>query len=75
MRNAILARHGYTFKSKDLRDYFSKKPWYKPGTDNAAIKLNIIEQTNLSLIKSEETIEAGLHPGDLMGDDGELVEE
>lgn len=75
MRNAILARHGYTFKSKDLRDYFSKKPWYKPGTDNAAIKLNIIEQTNLELIKSEETIEAGLHPGDLMGDDGELVEE
>jgi hypothetical protein len=29
----------------------------------------------LELIKSEETIEAGLHPGDLMGDDGELVEE
>jgi hypothetical protein len=75
MRNAILARHGYTFKSKDLRDYFSKKPWYKPGTDNAAIKLNIIEQTNVELIKSEETIEPGLHPGDLMGDDGELVEE
>lgn len=75
MRNAILARHGYAFKSKDLRDYFRKKAWYKPGTNNAAIKLNIIEQTNVELIKSEETIEAGLHPGDLMGDDGELVEE
>ncbi len=75
MRNAILARHGYAFKSKDLREFFSKKSWYKPGTNNAAIKLNIIEQTNVELIKSEETIEAGLHPGDLMGDDGELVEE
>lgn len=75
MRNAILARHGYAFKSKDLRDYFSKKSWYKPGTNNAAIKLNVIEQTNVELIKSEETIEAGFHPGDIMGDDGELVEE
>jgi hypothetical protein len=75
MRNAILARHGYTFKSKDLRDYFSKKSWYKPGTNNAAIKLNVIEQTNVELIKSEETVEAGFHPGDIMGDDGELVEE
>lgn len=75
MRNAILARHGYAFKSKDLREFFSKKSWYKPGTNNAAIKLNIIEQTNVELIKSEETIEAGLHPGDLIGDDGELVEE
>ena len=64
MRNAILARHGYTFKSKDLRDYFSKKWWYKPGTNNAAIKLNVIEQTNMELIKSEETVGPGEHPAD-----------
>ncbi len=68
MRNEILARHGYTFKSKDLRDYFSKKSWYKSGTDNAAVKLNIIEQTNVELIKSEEAVEPGLHPADVMGD-------
>lgn len=64
MRNAILARHGYTFKSKDLRDYFSKKSWYKPGTNNAVIKLNVIEQTNMELIKSEETVDPGVHPAD-----------
>jgi len=64
MRNAILARHGYTFKSKDLRDYFSKKSWYKPGTNNAAIKFNVIEQTNVELIKSEETVDPGVHPAD-----------
>ena len=68
MRNEILARHGYTFQTEDLRDYFSKKWWYKPGTSNAAIKLNIIEQTNMELIKSEEAVEPGLHPADVMGD-------
>lgn len=68
MRNEILARHGYTFKSKDLRDYFSSKWWYKPGTNNATIKLNIIEQTNVELIKSEEAVEPGLHPADVAGD-------
>ena len=54
LRNKILAYHGYRFQSKDLQDYFSKIRWYKPGNDNDAIKLNIIEQTNIQLIKSEE---------------------
>lgn len=67
MRNEILARHGYVFKSQDLRDYFSKKPWYKPAANNN-VKLNIIEQTNVELIKSEEAVEPGLHPADVAGD-------
>lgn len=54
LRNKILAYHGYRFQSKDLQDYFGKVSWYKPGKDNNAIKLNIIEKTNLQLIKSEE---------------------
>ena len=37
-----------------MQDYFGKVSWYKPGKDNNAIKLNIIEKTNLQLIKSEE---------------------
>lgn len=68
MRNEILARHGYVFQSKDLRDYFSKKWWYKPVADNNSIKLNIVEQTNVQLIKSEEAVEPGLHPADVAGD-------
>ena len=68
MRNEILARHGYVFKSKDLKDYFSSKPWYHPGTNNNNIKLSVIEQTNLELIKSEEAVEPGLHPADVAGD-------
>lgn len=54
LRNKILAYHGYRFESKDLQEYFGKVGWYKPGNDNNAIKLNIVEQTNLQLIKSEE---------------------
>ena len=64
MRNEIMARHGYVFQSKDLRDYFSKKWWYKPAANNNAVKLNVIEQTNVELIKSEETLGPGLHPAD-----------
>lgn len=54
LRNKILAYHGYRFQSKDLQDYFAGISWYKPGNDNNAIKLDIIEQTNIQLIKSEE---------------------
>ena len=54
LRNKILAYHGYRFQSKDLQDYFGKIRWYKPVKDNNAIKLDIIEQTNLQLIKSVE---------------------
>lgn len=54
MRNRILANHGYRFQSKDLQEHFGKYAWYKPVKDNSTIKLNIIEQINVELIKSEE---------------------
>ncbi|MBQ9667287.1 MAG: YARHG domain-containing protein [Prevotella sp.] len=56
MRNEILARHGYRFQSEDLRDHFETQPWYHPVADNNSIRLNIIEQTNVQLIKSEESV-------------------
>ncbi|MBR4731110.1 MAG: YARHG domain-containing protein [Prevotella sp.] len=56
MRNEILARHGWKFQSKDLQDYFGKQSWYHPVADNNTIKLSIIEQTNVQLIKSEEAV-------------------
>jgi hypothetical protein len=58
LRNKILAYHGYRFQSEDLQEYFSKIGWYKPVDDNSTIKLDIIEQTNLQLIKSEEAARA-----------------
>ncbi len=56
MRNEILARNGWKFQSKDLQDYFGSQNWYRPVADNNTIKLNIIEQTNVQLIKSEEAV-------------------
>ena len=56
LRNEILARHGWKFQSKDLQDYFGSKSWYKPVANNNSIKLNIIEQTNVQLLKSEEAV-------------------
>lgn len=54
MRNAIMARNGYRFQSKDLQDYFSKEPWYKPAASNDNVRLSFIEQLNVELIKAEE---------------------
>ena len=54
MRNFILARRGYVFQSKDLKEYFSKEPWYKPADSNDDIKLSLLEQLNIELIKYRE---------------------
>ncbi len=56
MRNEILARHGWKFQSKDLQEHFGKQSWYRPVADNKTIKLNIIEQTNVQMLKSEEIV-------------------
>jgi hypothetical protein len=56
MRNEILARYGWKFQSQDLKDHFAMMSWYKPVADNSQVKLNIIEQTNVQLIKSEEAV-------------------
>ena len=55
IRNEIYARHGYVFNSADLKNYFSKQPWYKPLNNNAAVKLNAIETLNVELLKANET--------------------
>jgi len=54
MRNEILARKGYVFTSKDLKDYFGSKSWYKPCEDNSKIKLTIDEQISVDIIRSAE---------------------
>ena len=54
MRNAILASHGYVFKSKDLKNYFEAQPWYSPVQNNASVKLSLLEEINLALIQTAE---------------------
>ena len=69
LRNKILAYHGYRFQSKDLQEHFGKMAWYKPVDDNSTIKLDIIEQINIQLIKSEEAERDENQTGDLLGDE------
>lgn len=57
MRNAIMARHGYRFRSPELQQYFDARPWYAPRESNDDIRLSFIEQLNVQLIKNQETAE------------------
>ena len=57
MRNAILASHGYVFRSKDLKSYFEAQPWYHPAANNANIQLSLLEQLNIALIQAAERAE------------------
>ena len=55
MRNWIYARHGYSFRSQDLQNYFSKYEWYHPKyTEVPYNLLSDIEQRNIELIKRYE---------------------
>lgn len=53
IRNEIFARHGYTFKSEDLRTFFSTKTWYEPVTNE--VSLSTVEKKNIQLIKKIES--------------------
>jgi hypothetical protein len=54
MRNGIFARHGYRFKSSDLRNYFSQQPWYQPNPNFHNGMLSEIENHNVKMIKGFE---------------------
>lgn len=56
LRNEIFAFHGYIFSSQDLKDYFSKKDWYKPAYKDVNHRLNKFEKANIKLIKELESI-------------------
>lgn len=51
-RNEIFARHGYVFKTEELKNYFQKKSWYKANSSFSQKDLNATETKNISLIKS-----------------------
>lgn len=54
MRNAIFARHGYIFKSDDLKEYFSEFDWYVPRYADVTDRLSSIEQKNITFIQKYE---------------------
>ena len=52
LRNFFYARHGYIFKSDDLRRYFASFDWYHPISHS--VTLNKIEKYNVDFIKKFE---------------------
>ena len=54
MRNEIYARHGYTFRLEDMRDYFDRQDWYMPISMNVPPQLTPVEEKNEALIKHYE---------------------
>lgn len=55
IRNAIYARHGYSFKSRRMRFIFDTYvDWYMPVTTDVRAELTDIEQKNIELIKRYE---------------------
>lgn len=54
-RNEVYARHGYIFKSQELREYFGSKSWYQPMySEVTSLSLNEFEQYNVDFIKRYE---------------------
>ena len=55
IRNAIYARHGYSFKTRRVRFIFDQYvPWYMPISTDVRIELTEIEKKNIDLIKRYE---------------------
>jgi hypothetical protein len=54
MRNEIFARHGYIFKTTDMKSYFDQQLWYTGKYDNVNASLSQIEKSNIEFIKSYE---------------------
>lgn len=54
VRNEIFARHGHTFKTPKMTDYFGQKRWYHTIDDDAAPLMNKFEKRNVDFIKKKE---------------------
>jgi len=50
IRNAIYARHGYSFKNQQLRAYFDKQLWYIPVSADVKNDFTEIEKKNIELL-------------------------
>lgn len=56
-RNEIAARHGYTFKRKELQEYFNGKSWYYAvGQFDLSTKLSSTEMKNMIFINQYQKV-------------------
>ncbi len=54
MRNWIFARHGYIFKTADMRTFFEQQPWYEGRYSDVSSMLTEVQMYNVSFIKEHE---------------------
>ncbi len=54
MRNEIMARHGYSFNSNDLKKHFESQLWYFPLFTDEGNQLSNIENVNVKFIQEHE---------------------
>lgn len=54
LRNTIFARHGLTFKTKTIRQFFNQVEWYIPMYSDVSNKLTPIEKSNIAILKRFE---------------------
>ncbi|PIF30988.1 YARHG domain-containing protein [Flavobacterium sp. 9] len=54
LRNTIFARHGLTFKTKTVRQFFDDVEWYVPIATSVDNQLTAVEKENIVLLKRFE---------------------
>jgi len=54
IRNAIYARHGYSFKHRPLRVFFDAQPWYIPVHTDIRSDFTELEKENIQLLLKYE---------------------
>jgi hypothetical protein len=54
LRNTIYARHGYSFKKENYRQFFDSVDWYIPVSDNVNAELTPLEKANIKLLERFE---------------------
>lgn len=54
MRNWIFAKHGYRFKTADMREFFEQFSWYEGRYDDVTNMLSDTERSNVEFIKRHE---------------------
>jgi len=56
MKNEILARHGFIFHDKEMKEYFSKQKWYSAKNQNVDKLLTPLEKQNIQNIEAFEKL-------------------
>lgn len=54
LRNTIYARHGYSFKNREMRFLFDRVDWYIPVSTDVTAQLTPLEKDNIDLLKRYE---------------------